>query len=87
MAYSAIIKRTAVKDFRRLPKNVENTILERIDGLKSNPFPHQVRKLVGAENLYRLRMGDYRIIYEVDTPKEIVNVIYVRHRKDAYESL
>ncbi len=85
MAYRVIIKRTAVKDFRRLPKNVGNAVLEKIEGLKSNPFPPRHRKIVGAEYLYRVRMGDYRIIYEVDTKKEIINVIYIRHRKDVYE--
>lgn len=51
------------------------------------PLPVQSIKLSGLENLYRLRIGDYRIIYEVDEADELVTIHYIRHRKDVYRNL
>lgn len=56
-------------------------MMARIEGLKSEPFPRQAIKLSGAERIYRIRVGDYRIVYEVDTQAKQVTVHYIRHRR------
>ncbi len=64
-----------------------NTVVERLEELRSDPFPRQTAKMSGAEGLYRLRIGDYRVIYEVDTSEKRVMVHYVRHRREVYRGL
>lgn len=59
-------------------------IVAAVDNLSTNPYPHGVRKLAGTESNYCLRVGDYRVIYNIVENKLIVEVIRVRHRKDAY---
>ncbi|MBN1147682.1 MAG: type II toxin-antitoxin system RelE/ParE family toxin [Anaerolineales bacterium] len=55
-----------------------------IDGLVGEPRPHGVRKLAGHEKLYRVRVGQYRIIYGLDDEQTIIRITRVRHRRDAY---
>jgi mRNA interferase RelE/StbE len=62
-------------------------IIDRIRELSANPFPRDSEKLAGSENFYRLRVGDYRIVYQVDNKNKTVIVYYVRHRKIAYKSM
>ena len=82
--YEVFLERAAQRDLRRLPAHVfEETIL-RIKGLAENPRPPGCRKIVGSENDWRIRVGDYRVVYEVDDPGKKVIVFRVRHRKDAY---
>jgi mRNA interferase RelE/StbE len=52
--------------------------------LSNEPFPHGVKKLVGSEFSYRIRIGDYRVVYEVFESRLIIEIIRVRHRKDVY---
>ncbi len=88
MAYYTVeFKPSVHKDFRRLPKSVVRRVMKRIEKLKDEPFPHGVEKLEGAERLYRIRVGDYRIIYEVDTQVQQMIILYVRHRRDVYRAL
>jgi mRNA interferase RelE/StbE len=61
--------------------------MKRIEKLKDEPSPHGVEKLEGAERLYRIRVGDYRIVYEVDTQAKEIMILYVRHRREAYRAL
>ena len=61
-------------------------IIDRIRELSANPFPRDSEKLTESENFYRLRVGDYRIVYQVDNKNKTVIVYYVRHRKTAYKS-
>ncbi|MEW6676171.1 MAG: type II toxin-antitoxin system RelE/ParE family toxin [Nitrospirota bacterium] len=60
-------------------------ILDAIKSLAENPFPIQSRKMKGSESSYRLRVGDYRVIYQVNTENKVVTIYHVRHRKDAYK--
>lgn len=60
-------------------------MLDAIGGLADNPFPVQSRKMKGSETSYRLRIGDYRVIYQVDTENKAVVIYHVRHRKNAYK--
>jgi len=66
-SYNVRFKPSVEKDILRLPKYVVPRVWDRIDNLKSDPFPHQAIKLSGAERLYRIRVGEYRLVYEVDT--------------------
>jgi len=86
-SYKVIFKPSVEKDLRSLPQSVVKRIFKRIDALKDNPFPRQSIKLAGAEQLYRVRISDYRVIYGVDKDNWEVIVHYVRHRRDVYRQL
>ena len=86
-AYSIRFKPSIEKDLRPLTQPLVSRLLKRIDSLKNDPFPHGASKLSGAERLYRIRVGDYRIVYEVDTQALQVTIHYVRHRRDVYRNL
>ena len=84
MAFRIEWKRSTRKDLRKLPANVTERIVKAVEGLAENPFPHGVEKLSGSEHAYRVRLGDYRIVYEVVTEFKLVEIQRVRHRKDVY---
>ena len=86
-SYSIDYKPSVEKDLRRLPKQLVSRVFERIEGLQSEPLPRQAIKLSGTERLYRIRVGDYRIVYEVDTQAKRITVFYVRHRREVYRTL
>jgi mRNA interferase RelE/StbE len=86
-SYSISLKPSVEKDLRPLPKSVVARVIEQIEHLKTEPLPRQAIKLSGAERLYRLRVGDYRIVYEVDISAKQVMIHYVRHRREVYRSL
>ncbi len=86
-SYKVVFKPSVEKDLVALPKATAARAMERIEELAENPFPSQTVKLSGAERLYRIRVGDYRIIYEVDTKAQLIVIHYVRHRGDVYRSI
>jgi len=86
-SYKVIFKPSVEKDLRSLPQSVVTRIFKRIGALKENPFPRQSIKLAGSEQLYRVRIGDYRMIYAVDKENRQVIIHYVRHRRDVYRHL
>lgn len=86
-SYRVELKPTAQKDFRKIPKKTLLRVLEGLEGLAQNPFPSQSIKLANADRLYRLRVGDYRVIYEVEAEASVITVHHVRHRREAYRSL
>lgn len=77
-------KRSATKDLRKLPRQMISKIVAAVDNLSSNPYPPGVRKLVTTENSYRIRIGDYRVLYNIVENRLIIEVIRVGHRKDVY---
>jgi len=87
MAYEIFIEKKAEKDFRRLPKNYQNKIIQKILNLKDNSKPIEVRKITSSENYYRIKIGDERIIYEINYKEKRINIFRVRHRKEAYRNL
>lgn len=87
MPYKIFIERNAEKDFRKIPKAIRERINSIIIKLKYNPKPLSVRKISGSENYYRIRMGDYRIIYEINDKEKKINIFRIRHRKEAYSNL
>ncbi|TLY37438.1 MAG: type II toxin-antitoxin system RelE/ParE family toxin [Nitrospirae bacterium] len=86
-AYSLHFKPSVEKDLDSLPKPLIARVLDRLEQLKSDPFPRQSTKLHGAERLYRLRVGDYRIVYELDTDAMRITIQYIRHRREVYRRL
>lgn len=80
-SYSVVLKPSVERDLRALPKQVLARVLQRMEVLKEQPLSRQSVKLEGAENLYRVRVGDYRIIYGVDNNLGQVIIHYVRHRR------
>ncbi len=86
-SYSLNFKPSVEKDLQALPRKLVSRITERINGLASEPLPAGSRKLTATERLYRLRVGDYRIIYEVDSKVRVVTIYYVRHRREAYRGI
>lgn len=83
--YKIIISESALKQLSRLQKPVVKKIDASINGLSENPMPSGVKKLKGLnEDLYRIRVGDYRIIYAIDDKVKIIDIRQVGHRKDIY---
>ncbi len=85
--YEIVFQPFVEKDLRKLSAENCDRIMVRIEALANEPFPAQVVKLKGTEGLYRIRVGDYRIIYEVDLDSNCILIHYVRHRRDVYRDL
>lgn len=83
-AYKLTVASAVKQDVRGIDKGILDKILQKMRALAEEPFPLECRKLKGSTSSYRIRVGDYRIIYEVDTSARTVTVFHVRHRKDAY---
>ena len=82
--YAVFIERYAQKQIAKLDKKIIPVVKEAIAELALNPRPHGYKKLKGEE-AYRIRIGDYRIIYEIEDDRIIVTVVSVGHRKDIYK--
>ena len=87
MPYEVLIEKKAEKDFKNISKINHKRIIAAILTLKDNLRPVDVRKISGSENYYRVRAGDYRIIYEIDDNKKKVIIFRIRHRREVYENL
>lgn len=72
------------KDLRRLPRDAVPRILAEVARLADEPLPHGSEKLSGSEHTYRIRAGDYRVVYEFRRAARIVEIQRVRHRKNVY---
>jgi len=83
-SYKIEVLSSADHDARKIDRKNLKRILESVHSLKENPFPAGFRKLKYAESGYRIRMGDYRVLYDVDTQNKIVSIFHIRHRKEAY---
>jgi mRNA interferase RelE/StbE len=81
--YSLRIKRSAEKELHRVPKTDLRRIVERMERLAAEPRPPGCEKLF-AENVYRVRQGDYRILYSVDDGERVIEVIKIGHRREVY---
>ena len=84
--YAVSFRRSAEKDLHKLDDAMQSRVLETVEGLASNPRPWGFRKLQGRrrEDAFRIRVGDYRIIYTVDDGTKAVTVERVRHRREVY---
>lgn len=85
MAYTVIIENKAQKDYLKLSPPHIKPIKEAIDRLNEEPRPHNVKKLSGTKDGYRIRVGDYRILYTIDVHKKVVTIYRRRHRGNVYQ--
>ncbi|MDX6384170.1 MAG: mRNA interferase RelE/StbE [Blastocatellia bacterium] len=81
--YELLIKRSASKELEALPRNDRIKTARRIQELSLEPRPHGCEKLSAAEK-YRIRQGNYRVVYSIDDEKRIVLIVKIGHRKDVY---
>lgn len=84
MKYTILVERYAQKQIMKLDKKRIPAIKAAIADLANNPRPYGYKKLKGEE-AYRIRIGDYRVIYEIDDDVIVVTVVSAGHRKDVYE--
>ena len=84
LRYTIKISRGAAKEFKKLEKSVQKRVQDAIDALGEDPRPPGVKKLKGSDELWRVRVGTYRVIYSVVEDEILVLVLRIRHRKDAY---
>ena len=85
--YKIIIKPSVGKEIRGLPTNLVKRILAAIENLANEPLPSGVVKLEGGGKNFRIRVGEYRIVYEFTSAEKMIEVIHVRHRRDVYRKL
>ena len=86
--YKLEITKSVEKDLRKIPQKMHKSFFDAIESLTLEPFPKsKYIKLKGTINSYRLRVGNYRIIYEVDNTNRKVTVYRIRNRKDSYRNL
>ena len=82
--YAITFKPSADRELRRLPVDVQKRIVRAVELLADNPRPAGVVKMAGDENLWRIRVGTYRIVYEIHDDRLIILVLRVGHRRDVY---
>jgi mRNA interferase RelE/StbE len=82
--YAVVFARSARKELQNLDPQVGRRILKSIETLVANPRPSGVVKLEGASDLWRIRVGEWRVVYRISDRDRLVDVIAVRHRRDAY---
>lgn len=81
--YKIIFSNSAKHSLKKLPVQIVRVLSEKIDALTENPRPSGCKKLVGS-NIWRVRAGDYRILYSIDDKIMIVDIRAIGHRKDIY---
>ena len=82
--YSIEIARSARKEIQALDSPIANRIIKRIEALIKNPRPTGVAKLEGSTDLWRIRVGEWRVVYRIDDRKQLVDISAVRHRREVY---
>jgi mRNA interferase RelE/StbE len=82
-SYNVLVSRSAERELRQVPKRDRRRIVERIRSLVDNPTPPSSIKVEG-ETRYRLRQGDWRILYEIDRSSKAVDIVKIGHRREVY---
>ena len=82
--YRVVLERSAERDLRRLSAEIHERVIAAIRGLAANPRPPGCRKLTGSQNDWSIRIGDYRVVYEIANDIRVVRVNRVRHRREVY---
>jgi mRNA interferase RelE/StbE len=82
--YRVLLERVAEKDLSRLSREMYDRVIVAIQSLAQNPRPAGCRKLTGSKNDWRIRVGDYRVVYEIADAIRIIRVNRVRHRREVY---
>lgn len=84
MSYSVVLTNPAKKQIRKLPRDVREQIIFALEGLAEDPHPYNSTKLVGHENAWRIKVGHYRVIYDVLDEELVVSVVRAAHRREVY---
>ena len=84
VTYQVIIQPSAAKAIRKLDRDTQAKVVRLLEALAAEPRPVGVTKMAGDDNLWRVRIGDYRVVYEVHDRKLIVLIVRVANRKDVY---
>jgi mRNA interferase RelE/StbE len=84
MPFSIVFTASAAREFKKLPKDLQRRISRTIDELAENAHPPGSKKLMSEENIYRVRAGDYRILYQVQSARLVVLVLKIGHRREVY---
>jgi mRNA interferase RelE/StbE len=82
--YTVVFARSAREELQALDRAIAARILKRIEALTREPRPSGCKKLEGSQDLWRIRMGDWRVVYSVDDTASLVQVSVIRHRREAY---
>ena len=85
MPYKIEIVKSADKESQKIEKKFLRRIVASIKTLEEDPFSFHSKKLVGSDSNYRLRVGQYRVLYEVNVKNKIITIFRIRHRKDSYK--
>lgn len=85
MTYSVNFTAAAARQVKKLPRPARDRVLDAIDGLADSPRPHGAKKLVGEQTAWRIRIGDYRVIYDVFDAELTVSVVRATHRREVYD--
>ena len=84
MSYEVEFTSAAAKQIRKLQRPARERLLDAIEDLQDDPRPHGAKKLVGEDLAWRIRVGDYRVIYEVIDSQLLVTVVRAAHRREVY---
>jgi mRNA interferase RelE/StbE len=84
LSYQVLIERRALKELSKLSPSITGRISASIDGLRSQPRPHNAKKLAGSRDQWRVRVGDYRVLYEINDHAREVRVYAIGHRREIY---
>lgn len=87
MAYRIEFTPRAEREFKSLDGSVRGRIKQRIDSLAEKPYPPGIKRIEGEDELYRLRVGDYRILYQVKERILLVLVVRIGHRREVYRRI
>jgi mRNA interferase RelE/StbE len=82
--YEVLLETRAERDLKKLSGEVFHRIIPPLKSLAEDPKPKGARKISGSKNDWRLRIGDYRVIYEIDERAKCIRIMRIRHRREAY---
>ena len=83
--YSVEVKPSARKELEALPDNVLARVVQKMEALRSAPRPAGCKKLKGYKDQWRLRVGDWRVVYIIDDEAKLINITRIAHRREVYE--
>ena len=86
-SYQIKWKNSAKKELKSLAKEMIPKIIKTVESLAENPYPTGIKKMVGSNNTYRIRVGEYRIIYNIESNLLIIEIIKIGHRQGVYKKI
>lgn len=86
-SFEIVLKKSVLKDIKRIPRRILENIQNHIEALATEPVPPGAEPIQGYEHHYRIRIGHYRVVYEVASTVRIITIIRIGHRKDVYRNM